>query len=63
MPDRLTFFLGAAIFATTIVLLSTYEQFKAIADIIIVIVGTKGSIIAIFDYIARKKIEVATCPA
>jgi uncharacterized membrane protein len=55
MAERLVFFFGAAIIATTLALIATYHEYKIIAETVTVIVGTLGGILSIVEFIRRRK--------
>lgn len=51
MNERILAFFGAAIVAAIVGLLSTYKEYRQIADVAIMLVGTIGGILAIFQYL------------
>jgi hypothetical protein len=54
MGERFLFFLGSAIIATALALLATYADYKGIAETIILLVATTGSLISLIEYFRRK---------
>jgi len=55
MGERLIFFIGSAIIATTLALLTTYPEYKLIAEMVTVLIATTGSVISIVDFIRKKR--------
>jgi len=54
MGERFLFFLGSAIIATTLALLATYADYKAIAETIMLLVATTGGLLSVVEYFRRK---------